>query len=654
MKIAVAIATLALAASVSAQSIGPVDPAKLPTGWCSMYTGTCEESTIITECGANSTFTASCHSTFSLDKVCTSFTVSCVCTPLAGGEKKDISAKALNETVSEMPGMCDNLSFTKNATAPGVVSGDYLPDGKKPKTTANVTAGVTPPKTTGGATNPTPTPGGGKSAASTLQMALPTVALVAITMGLAMIPLGPIHANEFRQSINRTRLKEIEQANALRYESQKSSSLTEPYPTFTDDPETLPSDGQRRPRARVIDIIPVNDDMDMLEVRMEELDSVVDLFVIVESEFTFTLQPKPLYFRKNKDRFKKFAHKTLVLFIHEMSWESRERILQDKLYDISWAPEVHERSLGMRVALKESQARTGDWIIYSELDEIPRKEVIAALHGVDSDQEEDRSYRSGPKKSLEVLPQGKDLFRLNCAFYEYSFEYQFEKQKWNGPVVFRYFKQNSTVYDDFISLSQPPSPALPADQDQQQQELVSSPETPSPQPTAPAPARIRPTAAEVFENFKDKDIAYYENWVRAANRTEAEIKMYKDTMKGLWIDGGFKTRWLRDNVDFPVLKEACWHCTYCQANINQILNKLRSSSHREYNQPWITDKAWILDHKRTGKDLINRPGHELKYIADNYDVPDVVNRDRERYKYILAAHGTRNAGYHDVHRNTPL
>lgn len=103
MKIAVAIATLALAASVSAQSIGPVDPAKLPTGWCSMYMGTCEESTIIAECGANSTFTTHCLSTFSLDKVCTSFTVSCVCTPKAGGEKKDISAKALNETVS---GMC--------------------------------------------------------------------------------------------------------------------------------------------------------------------------------------------------------------------------------------------------------------------------------------------------------------------------------------------------------------------------------------------------------------------------------------------------------------------------------------------------------------------------------------------------------------------
>ncbi|KAF8946855.1 hypothetical protein BGZ47_011173 [Haplosporangium gracile] len=192
MKIAVAFATLVLAASVSVQAIGPVDPAKLPTGWCSMYVGTCEESTILAECGANSTYTAHCVSTFSLDKVCTSFSVSCACTPKAGGDQKDVSAKALNKTVTDMPGMCDNLSFAKNTTNPGVISGDYLPNGKKPTSTANVTSPVTNPSKTAssdGATSPTTTPGAGKSAASALQMALPTVVLVAISMGLAMIPL---------------------------------------------------------------------------------------------------------------------------------------------------------------------------------------------------------------------------------------------------------------------------------------------------------------------------------------------------------------------------------------------------------------------------------------------------------------------------------
>lgn len=111
-----------------------------------------------------------------------------------------------------------------------------------------------------------------------------------------------------------------------------------------------------------------------------------------------------------------------------------------------------------------------------------------------------------------MLPRGKDLFRLNCAFYEYSYEYQFETKKWNGPVVFRYFKQNESVYDDFVALSQPPSlaTALPPTQDNQQQELNSFPDVPPP-PSSALAAKKRPTAAEVFENFKDKDLVYYQN-----------------------------------------------------------------------------------------------------------------------------------------------
>ncbi|KAF9909817.1 hypothetical protein EC991_007988 [Linnemannia zychae] len=449
---------------------------------------------------------------------------------------------------------------------------------------------------------------------------------------------SPINPKDFLSGINRTRLQEI----AKNTKVEKSPKF-DPIPLFFDEPETLPPNGQRRPGARIIDVIPVNDELDMLEVRMEELDSVVDLFVILESERTFMMKNKPLYFRKNKDRFKKFAHKTIALYIPEMEWSDRHRILTQKLYDITWAPEVYERSFGMRVALKESQARTGDWIIYSDLDEIPRKDVIAALRGVDSENPEDRSYCSGSywsgaEQTLKVLPQGKDVYRLNCAYYQFSYEYLFEKKKWNGPVVFRYFKQNETVYDDFIALSNPSTPG----EGEHQIDLATT------------PAKRRPTAAEVFENFKDKDLAYYENWVRAANRTSQEIKMYKQTMKNLWIDGGFKTRWLRDNVDFPLLDQACWHCTYCQANISQILYKLRSSSHREYNRNDVSNKAWILDRVSTGQDLIDRPDHELVYIPNNMDVPEFVNQDREKYKYVLDVHGTPNAGFLDVDPNNPL
>ncbi|KAF9935212.1 hypothetical protein FBU30_006297 [Linnemannia zychae] len=189
MKFSIIAASLALAASVSAQAVGPVDPNKLPTGWCMMYEDSCTETAIVAACGANSTFASSCKSTFSTDKVCTSFVVSCTCTSLGGGALKDVSLPALDEALAM--GMCDNLEY-KNSTTPGLESTGYKPDGKKPGPgVTNVTgitatpSGSTPTTSTSPSSTSTP----GKSAAASIQMAIPSIALAAISVGLAMIPL---------------------------------------------------------------------------------------------------------------------------------------------------------------------------------------------------------------------------------------------------------------------------------------------------------------------------------------------------------------------------------------------------------------------------------------------------------------------------------
>ncbi|KAG0011028.1 hypothetical protein BGZ81_002431 [Podila clonocystis] len=151
-----AVVTLALVAAVAAQSIGPIDPAKLANGWCM----TIKE--------------MSCEETIT----------SCTCTPKAGGELKDLSFEAFNETFTLMPyGICSNLQWTKNTTHPGIVSGDYKPDGKRP------TLSTVVPKPTGSASAPaSPSPtGDGKSAGSSIQIAISTMGLAAVSSGLAMI-----------------------------------------------------------------------------------------------------------------------------------------------------------------------------------------------------------------------------------------------------------------------------------------------------------------------------------------------------------------------------------------------------------------------------------------------------------------------------------
>ena len=57
-------------------------------------------------------------------------------------------------------------------------------------------------------------------------------------------------------------------------------------------------------------------ELELLEIRLEELSDVVDKFIICESAKTHSNNPKPLYFLENKDKFKKFEHK-IVHCIYE-------------------------------------------------------------------------------------------------------------------------------------------------------------------------------------------------------------------------------------------------------------------------------------------------------------------------------------------------
>ncbi|KAF9210529.1 hypothetical protein BGZ59_009333 [Podila verticillata] len=182
-----AAASLALVAAVSAQAIGPVDPSKLANGWCSTVTvDSCMDTVAPTACGANSTVVSHCKAVFSSDKVCMSFTTSCTCQPQAGGAVKDISFEAFNETFSMLPyDMCGNLQWIKNATGPGIVSGDYKPDGKRPA--ANATTAVPNSASSSASTGSPTSTDAPKSAGSSIQIAVSTMALAAISLGLAMI-----------------------------------------------------------------------------------------------------------------------------------------------------------------------------------------------------------------------------------------------------------------------------------------------------------------------------------------------------------------------------------------------------------------------------------------------------------------------------------
>lgn len=127
-------------------------------------------------------------------------------------------------------------------------------------------------------------------------------------------------------------------------------------------------------------------ELDMLEIRLNELNDVVDTFVLVESDTTFTGIPKPFYYEENKERFKQFADKITHIKITgtpqtDSPWDA-EKYQRDKIYD------------GMQ------QCAPDDIIIISDVDEIPNKEAI-------------RNF--DPTKGVTILQQKTSYYYLNCV-----------------------------------------------------------------------------------------------------------------------------------------------------------------------------------------------------------------------------------------------
>lgn len=103
-------------------------------------------------------------------------------------------------------------------------------------------------------------------------------------------------------------------------------------------------------------------ELELLEIRLNELSHLVDYFVLVESTRTHSNKNKPLYFESNKDKFKKFEEK----IIHAVVDEFPE-------YKDSWTFENHQRNYIKDALGKYSHDSV---IMISDADEIPSPQAI--------------------------------------------------------------------------------------------------------------------------------------------------------------------------------------------------------------------------------------------------------------------------------------
>lgn len=161
---------------------------------------------------------------------------------------------------------------------------------------------------------------------------------------------------------------------------------------------------------KIYDCFPFFNELDLLEIRLNELYDVVDYFVIIEGERTHQNTKKRLYYQENKDRFAKFHDKIISVVIGEEAFT--ESCAHNEAISFDAMDEV----------LTQINADPEDFVIVGCADEIIRADVLRELAD---------SYTQ-----LTVLELDIFCYYLNTQFAESGTIW------WGGPFIkFKDLKQ---------------------------------------------------------------------------------------------------------------------------------------------------------------------------------------------------------------------
>ena len=170
-------------------------------------------------------------------------------------------------------------------------------------------------------------------------------------------------------------------------------------------------------------------ELELLELRLNILNNVVDKFVIVESTKTFSSKDKPLFFDENKEMFNKFKDKIIHIIIDDtpdnfmtINYINEPKteidVLNNKILkhvDESPGWPRHETQWGVETFQRESiikgliNCNEDDIIIISDVDEIPN-----------------------PIEIEKIKNTSDEVFNFNQKMY-YYYVNMLKENNWSGP-----------------------------------------------------------------------------------------------------------------------------------------------------------------------------------------------------------------------------
>jgi beta-1,4-mannosyl-glycoprotein beta-1,4-N-acetylglucosaminyltransferase len=168
---------------------------------------------------------------------------------------------------------------------------------------------------------------------------------------------------------------------------------------------------------KVFDCFTFYNELDLLEIRLNELNDVVDCFVLVEAEKSHQNKIKPLFFNENKDRYSKFLNKIIHIIVKEEEFNNE-----------AWHNEKLQRN---KILNGLSSATDNDAIIVSDLDEIPSKDSV------------ETAIKNN--NTLSVFEQILHYYYLNTPVSVYGSFYNY------GSVLLKksQFEQNTEIVRDW-------------------------------------------------------------------------------------------------------------------------------------------------------------------------------------------------------------
>jgi len=120
-------------------------------------------------------------------------------------------------------------------------------------------------------------------------------------------------------------------------------------------------------RPLIIDTFPINNELDLLECRLETMAPVVDYFIAVEAEVDHQDHPKPFHISDNIDRFARWADKLIVVQATGMPTVDDD--------PDPWARELAQREYvhdGLRIIDERVGLSPTDIVLHGDVDEICR------------------------------------------------------------------------------------------------------------------------------------------------------------------------------------------------------------------------------------------------------------------------------------------